>query len=128
MSSRTRIPSLNDHYCQICSSSSLNNNDRRLSCFSCDHCNLSMCYACFDKHTYKLIDEYNRIQKRFSHLTNLFDDKRHLLGQFQENCIRSINSAFDETFKDLENLRRESINYVRNQFNDVEVSFMKIRE
>jgi len=124
MSYRPKLPSLDDHYCQKCSSSSTNNTNRCLACFSCDHCGLSMCYECFEKHTSQLIGEYSQLQKRFSQLTELFDDKRQFLAQFQENCIRSVNSVFDEALTDLQNLRYESINYVRQQFNDAEVSII----
>ncbi len=123
MSQRPRIPSLDDHYCQVCSSSEFNRN-RHLSCFSCDHCRLSMCYDCFEKHTSQLIDEYTQLQKRFSHLNNLFDEKRQFLGQYQEHCIRNVNSVFDEILNDVQNLRRESIDYVRHQFNDADVSLI----
>src|SRR5215467_13577785 len=99
MSYRPRIPSLDDHYCQVCSASSSNPN-RHLSCFSCDHCRLTMCYECFEKHTNQLIDEFSQMQKRFSNLNNLFDDKRQFLAQFQEHCIRTVNSAFDEAVND----------------------------
>lgn len=80
-----------------------------------------MCYECFDKHTSQLVGEYSQLQKRFSQLANLFDDKRQFLEKFQDNCIRSVNAVFDEALHDLENLRYESINYVRRQFNDAEV-------
>jgi hypothetical protein len=86
-----------------------------------------MCYACFEKHTYQLIDEYTQLQKRLSNVTQLFDDKRQILAQFQEHCMRSVNATFDEAINDLENLRRESINYVKQQFNDANVSFIKIK-
>ncbi len=126
---RLRITSLDDHYCQVCSSSSIPNNpNKHLSCFSCDHCRLSMCYECFEKHTSQLINEYTQLQRRFADLTNLFNDKRHFLAQFQEYCLRSVNSAFDEALNDLQNLRRESINYVRHQFNDAEVSLMMTKK
>ncbi|CAF3627936.1 unnamed protein product [Rotaria socialis] len=128
MSYRPRIPSLNDQYCQVCSvsssSSSLLNNDkiRHLSCFSCEHCRLSMCYECFEKHTSQLIYEYSELQQRFNRLKNSCDDRQQYLGQFQEQCLRSVNSAFDEASNDLENLRRESINYVKQQFNDANIA------
>lgn len=124
MSYRPKLPSLDDHYCQKCSSSS-NNITRCLACFSCDHCGSSMCYECFEKHTSQLIGEYTQLQKRFAQLTILFDDKRQFLGQFKEHCIRSVNSAFDEAINDLENLRHESINYVVQQFYDAEVCIIK---
>ena len=81
-----------------------------------------MCYECFEKHTNQLIDEYSQLQKRFAQLTNLFDDKRQFLGQYQEHCLKSVNAAFDEALNDLQTLRRESINYVRQQFGDADVS------
>jgi hypothetical protein len=125
MSSRPRVPSLDDHYCQVCSTpSSFKADTKRLACFSCDHCHLTMCFDCFEKHTKLLIDEYTQLQQRLAHLANLFDDKRQFLGQFQEHCLRSVNSVFDEALQDLQNLRRESINYVRQQFNDADVSFV----
>ena len=123
MSSRLRVPSLDDHYCQVCSTGASLNTKKNLSCFSCDHCRLSMCYECFEKHTSQLIDEYTQLQKRFSHLNHLFEEKRQFLGQFQEHCIRNVNSAFDEALNDLQNLRKESVEYVGNQFHDAEVSF-----
>ncbi|CAF3015815.1 unnamed protein product [Rotaria sp. Silwood2] len=121
MSYRPRIPSLDDHYCQVCSSSPTSNKPRHLSCFFCEHCRSSMCYECFEKHTSQLIDEFTHLQQRYSHLQNLFDNKQQFLGQYQEHCLRSVNSAFDEAVNDLENLRRESINYVKQQFNDAEI-------
>ena len=120
MSNRPRIPSLDDHYCQVCSGT--NSTSKQLSCFSCDHCRLSMCYDCFEKHTSELIDEYSQLQKRFTHLTNSFDEKRQFLAQFQEHCLRSVNAAFDEAMRDLQNLRENSIDYVRQEFNDADVS------
>jgi hypothetical protein len=126
MSYHPRIPSLDDHHCQACSSPS--SKEKRLSCFTCDHCQLSMCYDCFDKHTKHLMNEFTQLQKRFLQLTNLFDDKRRFLGQFQEHCIRSVNSAFDEAVNDLQNLRRESIDYVRHQFNDAEVNIYENKQ
>ena len=122
MNYHPRIPSLDDYYCQVCSLSSSNNNRRYLSCFSCEHCRLSMCYECFEKHTNQLINEHAQLQERTSRLTTVFDDKRQFLAQFQEHCIRSVNSAFDEALNDLLNLRRESIDYVRQQFSDAEVN------
>ncbi len=119
MSYHPRIPSLDDHYCQVCSPTS---KEKHLSCFTCDHCQLSMCYECFDKHTKQLLSEFTQLQKRFLYVANLFDDKRRFLAQFQEHCMRTVNSAFDEAINDLQNLRRESMNYVQHQFNDAEVN------
>ncbi|CAF1327403.1 unnamed protein product [Rotaria sp. Silwood1] len=119
MSNRPKIPSLDDHYCQVCSSSSSSDKTRHFSCFFCEHCRLSMCYECFEKHTSQLVDEFN-------HLQNVFDNKQQFLGQYQEHCLRSVNSAFDEVLNDLENLRRESINYVKQQFNDAEIVLSEI--
>ncbi|CAF5200627.1 unnamed protein product, partial [Rotaria magnacalcarata] len=62
------------------------------------------------------------LQQRFNHLKNLCDDRQQYLGQFQEQCLHSVNSAFDEASNDLENLRRESINYVKQQFNDANIA------
>ena len=84
-----------------------------------------MCYDCFEKHTSQLIDEYSQLQKRFTQLTYLFDEKRQFFGQFQEHCLRSVNAAFDEAVKDLQSLRENSIDYVRHQFNDADVSFSR---
>ncbi|CAF1259332.1 unnamed protein product [Adineta steineri] len=120
MSYRPRIPTLDEHYCQVCSSTS-NNTNKYLACFTCDHCGLAMCYECFEKHTSQLIGEYSQLQKRFSKLTNLLDDKRQFFEQFQDHCMRSVNAVFDEAINDLENLRYESINYVRKEFNDAEI-------
>lgn len=52
----------------------------------------------------------------------LYDKKRQLLANFQEHCLRNLQSTFDEVFQDLENLRRDSIAYVTQQFQDAEVS------
>ncbi|UJR13816.1 hypothetical protein I4U23_000827 [Adineta vaga] len=120
MTYRSKIPSFDVHYCQICSTSDLQNKNPYLACFTCNHCNLAMCYECFEKHTSQLVGEYTQLQERFSQLANLFDDKRQFLEQFQDNCIRSVNAVFDEAIHDLDNLRYESINYVRKQFNDAE--------
>ncbi|CAF1061838.1 unnamed protein product [Rotaria sordida] len=120
MSYRPRVPSLDDHYCQVCSSSSSNQN-RHLACFTCEHCHLPMCYECFEKHTSQLNDESTHLQQRYSHLQNLVDNKQQSLGQFQEQCLRSVNSEFNEVLNDLENLRRESVNYVKQQFHDAEI-------
>ncbi|CAF0755951.1 unnamed protein product [Adineta ricciae] len=120
MSSRPKIPLLDEHYCQICSTTNLGTKTPCLACFNCNHCSLAMCYDCFERHTSQLVGEYTQLQKRFSQLANLFDDKRKFLQQFQDNCIRSVNAVFDEALHDLENLRYESINYVRKQFNDAD--------
>ena len=123
MSYRPKVPSLDDHHCQVCSTSTSTKAEKRLSCFSCDHCRLAMCYECFEKHTTQLIEEYSQLQKRFTHLTKLFDNKRQFLAQYQEHCVRSVNATFDEALNDLQNLRQESLQYVRQQFNDADVSF-----
>lgn len=128
MSSRRKIPSLDEHYCQICSTANLRTKTPCLACFNCNHCNLAMCYECFERHTSQLVGEYTQLQNRFSQLANLFEDKRKFLQQFQDNCIRSVNAVFDEALHDLENLRYESINYVRKQFNDADVSSLKFNK
>jgi hypothetical protein len=86
-----------------------------------------MCYDCFEKHTTKLTDEHSQLQKRFLQLINLFNNKKQLHKTFEEHCIRSVNSTFDEIINDLENLRKESINYVKQEFNETEVSFYLIK-
>lgn len=120
LSSRTRIPSLDDHYCQLCSTSA-SGRDKRLSCFSCDHCRQSMCYECFEKHTNELIDEYTQTQARFTQFTHTMEQKREFLTSFQEHCLQNVNTTFDEIISDLENLRKESLTYVRQQFQDAQV-------
>ncbi|CAF3489921.1 unnamed protein product [Rotaria socialis] len=110
-----------DNYCQICTCTSIVTGKKRLSCFVCDHCRLSMCYECFNKHTTQLVDEYSQIQKRYSKLDELFNQKRQLLQTFEEHCIRSVNSAFDEIVNDLQILRKEGIDYVKQQFNDSQI-------
>ncbi|UJR33390.1 hypothetical protein I4U23_020838 [Adineta vaga] len=115
-----------DQYCQTCSITSSINGKKRLSSFTCDHCHVSMCYDCFEKHTSQLIEEYSDVQKRFLQLSNLFSNKRELLATFEQHCIRNINSAFDEVFTDLQNLRNESIDYVKQQFLDAEITITNI--
>lgn len=127
MNSRPRIPSLDDHYCQVCSNSVSAKGTKHLSCFTCDHCRLSMCYECFENHTGQLIKEFTTIQKSFVQLTNQFEDKRQFLGQFQEHCLKTVNTAFDEAINDLQTLRQESLTYVRNQFHDAEVRLLTHR-
>lgn len=134
MSNRPRIPSLDDQYCQVCSSSSSDINIiKHLSCFSCDHCGLSMCYGCYEKHKNQLtngkhsnqvINENSGLQDRYSYLKKLLDNQQQYFSQYQEHCIRNINAAFDEVFNDLENLRHECVNYVKKQCHDAEVSLM----
>ncbi|CAF2113505.1 unnamed protein product [Rotaria magnacalcarata] len=111
----------NDNYCQICTCTSTVTGKKRLSCFACDHCRLSMCYECFYKHTTQLVDEYSQIQKRYSKLDELFNHKRQLLQTFEEHCTHSVNNAFDEIVNDLQILRKESIDYVKQQFNDAQI-------
>lgn len=122
---RIRIPSLDDHYCQVCSTPSTTNNEKRLSCFSCDHCRMSMCYECFERHTNSLIEEYNQIQTHFNQLIIQVENKRQFLATFQEHCLRNVNATFDEILNDLQNLRRESLAYVQQQFNDTEVKLKR---
>lgn len=104
-------------YCHECSST-----NKRLSSFICDHCQLSMCYECFTKHSTKLTDEYSLIQKRSAHLRNVFLNKKQLLNTFEEHCLRNVHSTFDEIIQDIENLRKESLHYVKEQFHQSEVS------
>jgi hypothetical protein len=122
MSIRSKTPILDDSYCHVCSSISSIGGNKRLSSFTCKHCRLSMCYDCFDKHTKRLIDEHSQLQKRFSQLTNSFNNKKQLLATIEEHCIRSVNSTFNEIINDLEKLRKESIDYVKQHFNDTEVN------
>ncbi|CAF0740392.1 unnamed protein product [Rotaria sp. Silwood1] len=118
MSIRSKTLTINDHYCQICTYTSSVTGKKRLSSFSCDHCRLSMCYDCFEKHTAQLVDEYSQIQKRYSQLADLFNNKRELLKTFEEQCVCSVNTAFDKVLNDLQTLRKESIDYVKQQFNE----------
>ena len=52
----------------------------------------------------------------------LYDKKRQLLANFEEHCLRNLQSTFDEVFQDLENLRNDSMRYVQEQFHDAGVS------
>lgn len=99
--------------CEECSS--------RLSSFICDHCQIPMCYECFTKHSTKLTDEYSQVQKRSAHLRNLLVNKKQLFNTFEEHCLRNVHSTFDEIIQDLENLRKESLQYVKDQFHQTEV-------
>ena len=121
MSTRSKPPNNHDPYCHVCSSTSGTN--KRLSSYSCDHCQLLMCYECFNKHTSILTKDSSQLHDRFSQLTNLFQDKKQLFASFKEHCLRTLNSAFDEIIHDLENLRKESITYVNEEFRESEVSF-----
>ncbi|CAF0795748.1 unnamed protein product [Rotaria sordida] len=121
MSIRSKTLPIDEHYCQICTYTSSITGKKRLSYYSCDHCHLSMCYDCFEKHTTQLIDEYLEIQKRYSQLANLFNNKQQLLKTFEEHCIRSVNTVFDEVLDDLQTLRKESIDYVQQQFNESQI-------
>ncbi|CAF1532114.1 unnamed protein product [Adineta steineri] len=107
--------SSNDSYCELCSSK----NEKK--CFSCDHCHLLMCYDCFQKHTNQLIEEYSQLRKRFLQLTNLINNKRELLVTFEDYCIRNVNSVFDEVLNDLQSFRNESIDYVKQHFQDAKI-------
>jgi hypothetical protein len=124
MSTRSKTPGIDDYYCQLCSSTSSNSSNKRLSCFSCDHCHLFLCYNCYETHKKTLTNDHSQLQNRSSKATTLFDDKQQLLGSFQQHCLRSVNSAFDEVLHDLENLRKESIDYVNQHFKDADVSFL----
>lgn len=83
-----------------------------------------MCYECFERHTNELINEYNDIQARFNQLIERAEAKRQFLATFQEHCIRNVNATFDEVMNDLQNLRRESLNYVQQQCDHAEVRTM----
>lgn len=120
MNSFDRLPALDDHYCQVCSKSN-NGNERRLSCFNCEHCRLSMCYDCFEKHTNDLIKDYSQIQQKFIDFSSAAEQKREFLRTFRENSMRAVDATFDEIIKDLETLRHESLTYVQQQFRDAEV-------
>jgi hypothetical protein len=74
-----------------------------------------MCYICHEKHQGKSID--NTIQIKTS-----LQNKKQLFITFEEHCVKNINSIFDEIIHDIENLRKESIDYVKQQFRDTEVS------
>lgn len=126
MSTHSQTSLFDDQNCQICSSTSSINDTKRLSCFPCDHCRLTMCSDCYEKHTANLNDEHSQLRKRFSELTNLFNSKRELFATFEEHCIRNINSVFNEILDDLQNLRNESINYVKQQFHDAEVNYFSL--
>lgn len=121
MSTHSITPVNNDHYCQICTITTSITGNKRLSCFSCDHCRLLMCYDCFKTHTAQLVDEYSQLQKRYSHLYDIFHTKRQLLMNFEEHCLRSIDSIFNEVLNDIQNLRKDSIDYVKQQFKDSQV-------
>lgn len=119
MNRHSKTPStIKETFCQECSS---NNSHQRLSSFICDHCQVSMCYDCFEKHSGQLSEEYSHIQKRLFQLKNLFHNKKQLLANFEEHCLRSIHSTFDDIIQDIENLRKESIHYVKQQFQESEV-------
>jgi hypothetical protein len=124
MSTRTKTTAVNDQYCQTCSSSSSVSGNKRLSSVNCDHCHLSMCHDCFEKHSAELGDDHSQLQTRYTQLTKSFDNKRQFLASFEEHCLRSVTSAFDEVLNDLQNLRNESITYVKNQFKDADVSLI----
>ena len=117
MSTRSQAPLIDDTYCQLCSSSTSDRANKRLSSFSCEHCHLSLCYRCFEKHSAMLPDYQAQPTAKA-----LYDKKRQLLANFQEHCLRNLQSTFDEVFQDLENLRRDSMAYVKQQFHDAEVS------
>ena len=110
---------MKEPFCQQCSS--MSTIPQRLSSFVCDHCQLSMCYDCFEKHSAQLTDEYSQIQKRLFQLKNLFHNKKQLLANFEEHCLRNLHSTFDDIIQDVENLRKESIHYVKQQFHESEV-------
>ncbi len=124
MSVRSKTPVIDDKYCQLCSSTSSFGSNKRLSSYSCDHCHLYLCYNCFETHKMTLTDDYSQLQNRYTKITTLFQEKQQLFGSFQEHCLRNVNSAFDEVLHDLENLRKESIDYVKHQFKDAEVCFI----
>lgn len=128
MNIRSKTPPNDGSYCQVCSSISSISGHKRLSSFTCEHCGLSLCFECFEKHTNELIDEYTQIQKQILQLNNLFHNKKQLLAAFQEQCIRNVNSTFDEVINDLENLRKESIDYVKQQFYDTEVNLFLLEK
>jgi hypothetical protein len=111
MSKGSKPANIDDPYCHVCSSTG---EKKRLSSYSCDHCHLYMCYDCYQKHQLNLTDEYSK-------LTNLFHNKKQLFATFEEHCLRNVNSTFDEMIHDLENLRKESIDYVKQQFRETEV-------
>ena len=104
--------STDNPYCHICSSTGEN---KRLSSYVCDHCQLSLCYNCHEKHREKLPDKSLPIK-------NSFHNKKQLFITFEEHCLKNLNSIFDEIIHDIENLRKESIDYVKQQFRENEVS------
>lgn len=117
---------MDDYYCQLCTSTSTVTGNKRLSCFSCDHCHLPMCYNCFNKHTTELIDEYSQLQKRYEKLDESFNHKQQILQTFEEHCIRNVNHSFSEIFNDLQCLQNECVDYVKQQFNDSQVSYFDV--
>ncbi len=119
MNKRSNMPIITDPYCNVCSSISGN---KRLSSYSCDHCHLYMCYYCYEKHQSKLTNEYSQLEKHFLNLKNLFHNKKELFSTFEEYCLRNVNSTFDEIIHDLENLRKESLDYVKQEFHETQVS------
>lgn len=123
MNNQSKASSKDDAYCQLCSTLPATKNNKRLSSFFCDHCQLSLCYHCFEQHAkINKKDRSSAPPSQLAQIKDLFEKKRQLLSNFQEHCLRNLQSAFDEVFQDLENLRQESVSYVQQQFHDAEVS------
>ena len=121
MSTHFKTLTVDDHYCYVCSSTSTITDNKRLSCFSCDHCRVSMCYDCFKNHTAQLIEEHSQLKKHYLQLADTFNSKQQLFEMLEEHCIRSVNSTFDEVLNDLQTLRQESIDYVKRRFSESQV-------
>ena len=107
--------STDDSICQLCSSTSPSKTTKRFSSFVCDHCHLSLCYNCFENH-------FNQTDKQFQTMNYSLETKQQLLTNFEEHCLRTLNSTFDEIVNDLENLRRETLIYIKQQFQDAKVN------
>jgi hypothetical protein len=69
-----------------------------------------------------IIDASSNRQDYFSSIKIRFDHKQQLLRNLQEHCLRSVDSVFNEVTQDFENLRQESLAYVKQQFHDANVS------
>ena len=118
MSTRSNVPLFDDRYCHTCSSIGVK---RRLSSFHCEHCRLPMCYACYQQHSAIVNVESSSLDKHSPRSTAALEKKQELLATFEEHCVRCVDSTFDEVSSDLQNLRKESIHYVRQQFRHAEV-------
>jgi len=123
MSTQSQISPTIDPYCQLCSSKSSSTKMKSYSSFTCDHCQLLLCYNCYEIHHKQLLTgELNQSSNRFFRLLTNFQKKKQLYSTFEEHCLRSMNSTFDDIITDIEHLRHESINYVKQQFRETDVN------